>query len=122
MARSRKLEFIAEVLEAIRKDNPDHALDEKTCLREWFTDARASDTTMRLTKHGFEFLQAHKIPNYPIHIAENWAMTSKNLLRMRVIGCPWYLHKKDIVLYGDREAGWLTMLSGDLDRFLQQWN
>ena len=118
-ARSRKLEFIAGVLETIRNDYPD--LTERSCLREWFTDARETDATMRLTKHGFEFLQANKIPNYPITISENWAMSSKNILRMRVISCPWYLSKKDIVLYGDKEANWLTMLAGDLDRFLQQW-
>ena len=119
MQRSRKLEFIAEVLEKLREQYPD--LTEKTCLREWFTDARESDATMRLTKHGFEFLQTNKIPNHTVTVLENWTMNSKNLLRMRAISCPWYLNKKDIVLYGEQEASWLLLLAGDLDRFLQQW-
>lgn len=85
--------------------------------KEWWWN-HTDSKNLRLSMVGFKFVQQYKIPKYEIVLSES--LRNRTLIQMsRLLTCPYYIKKLDIVyLLGEEESVLIALHADNLQQYL----
>lgn len=90
-------------------------------LRDWWIDKRRTSEHLRLSLEGLSAFTKAKIPMY--HVDIHGTKSSKILIKLqRNLSCPYYIRHSEIIFFNSTfDATMLTLMSGNIDQFTNQW-
>lgn len=118
---SLKIEITKQILSLL---NPNHTEKELKLARlSWWVNPRIKDTGgLQLTDAGFQAFENAKITGYKIRFFDTPPEIKSSQMKLwidRLMDCPFFIGKKDIVVYGNKTAVQLALFAGNLDNFLR---
>ena len=85
----------------------------------WQNTRRKNEGGLRLTDAGYEFIsEILKIQTYDVPFPAEFELTTQSIIFLdKFIDCPYYLHRKGIVVTNEKKALELHLFSGDVRKY-----
>ena len=114
---SQKIEITKKILEIIYPEFSEKHF--KNCVQTWWTNPRQKEKGgLQLTAEGYEAFIKADIKPYRIGFTESPQYTSQLILQLdQLVDTPFYLGKKEVVVFDERMAVQLVLFSGNIFHF-----
>lgn len=114
---SQKIEITKKILEIICPENSEKYF--KNCIQTWWTNPRQKEKGgLQLTAEGYSAFIKADIKPYHIGFTESPQYTSQLILRLdQLVDTPFYIGKKEVVVFDERMAVQLVLFSGNIFQF-----
>lgn len=116
-----KLEITKSVLSILKPQYSEKEL--KKALGSWWVNVRKKDRGgLQLTEAGFQAFESANITAYKIKFFDFPPKIESNQMKLwidRFMDCPFFITKKEIVVYGNKTAVQLILFAGNVEKFLK---
>ncbi len=117
---SLKIEITKNVLSLLKPQYSEKEL--RTALGSWWVNVRKKDSGgLQLTEAGFQAFESANITPYKIKFFDTPPKIETNQMTLwidRFMDCPFFITKKEIVVYGNKTAVQLILFAGNMEKFL----